>query len=88
MMSNIKKPCEVNQSKFPVNEEDVLYSGNHYDLAVSYYDGRDYKCLGIRWQGDEESPQGFPSTGTTSTWMIVPDELALPILARLSLIHI
>ncbi len=79
---NARKPWEVNQSKFQVKREDVLYADELYALAISNYDGSPHKALGIRWQVDTNS-HGFPNIGTTPLWMVVPDELAIPMLAHI-----
>lgn len=80
--TNARRPEKVNQSKFPVEEHQVLYADELYALAISNYDLSPHKALGIRWQIDTNS-HGFPNIGTTPLWMVVPDELAIPILTHI-----
>ena len=77
-------PLKVNQSKFPVDESNLIYNKDSFSLAFSEYDGgREGHSLGIRWNGNESGP-GFPNNyGKTAIWFILPDKLAIPILYSL-----
>ena len=75
-MTNITEPWDVDSKYFPVEKDQVLYYDNYdkcYALAVSHYNGKPPRKLGIRWFNSEH---GFPRYH----WMVVPDELAIPIL--------
>ena len=76
-------PLKVNQSKFPVDESNLIYNKDSFSLAFSEYDGgREGHSLGIRWNGNESKP-GFPNYGKNPIWFILPDKLAIPILSSL-----
>ena len=76
-------PLKVNQSKFPVDESNLIYNKDSFSLAFSEYDGgREGHSLGIRWNGSE-SGLGFPNIFGNAIWFILPDKLAIPILSSL-----
>lgn len=78
------EPWDVNQGKFKVTKEEVVYSDEWYALAVSRYGENEHYSLGMRWQFDnQEKPYGFPNMFGRPVWMIIPDDLAVPILAHI-----
>ncbi len=83
MNDPVKKAGTFTSNDFPVKEEDVLYSSDLYALAVSKFRDQTYKSLGIRWQIEGDKPWGFPNRGSTPLWMVVPWDLAIPILAHI-----
>ena len=79
-----KDPLEVNQSNFPVKEENLLYNDEGYSIAISQYGKNGYHGLGIRWN-DSKGGIGFPyGFEKRARWMIIPDNLAIPMLEALS----
>ena len=83
MNNPVKKAGTFRNSKFNVEEENVLYSSDLYALGIAKYTGQDYKSLGIRWQIEGGTPSGFPHFGKNPLWMVVPWDLAIPILAHI-----
>lgn len=51
-----------------------------WSLAVGYWDGK--AELGLRWNGDDETPLGSPKSHAYGTWFIVPKPLHLGVLAQ------
>ena len=80
-MTDIIEPWDVNYKRFPVKKDQVLYYGNHYALAISPWEGGDKK-LGIRWCNSKYGFPKYPNDHNSyyPLWMVVPDELAVPIL--------
>lgn len=83
MNDSVKKAGTFTSNDFPVKEEDVLYSSDLYALAVSKFRDQTHKSLGIRWQIEGGTPSGFPHFGKNPLWMVVPWDLAIPILAHI-----
>ena len=55
----------------------VIYDGDWAASELIWADDgvHEETALGIRWNGDEENPRGFPSSGSQPVWFIVPKEL-------------
>ena len=70
------KPEEVNPKNFIV--ETILYNHESFSVAYGCWDD-DYRCLAVRWDG-EENRSGFPQTFGRPMWLIIPQELTIPIL--------
>ena len=53
----------------------ILHDGGPgcWSAAKGTYDGK--SRLAIRWNGNDESPWGFPNRGKHPTWFIVPRDL-------------
>lgn len=85
------KPEEVkhflNSSLFVVNEDDVLYRTDCYIMAFALEkkNGPEGKMtVGLRWQFcNDLEKSGFPMSSAQRAWMMLPNELALPILCSL-----
>lgn len=81
---HIKKPWDFKLRAFPVSREKVLYSSDEYAMAISNYEGSSEYRLGMRWQEERrQKPHGFPNRARTPLWMMVPCELAIPILTHI-----
>ncbi len=75
-----------NSSFFPVEEKNVLYRADWYILAFALEKKEEDKMsLGLRWQpkNNIEDDIGFPNSFGHPNWMVIPDEMALPILCSL-----
>ena len=70
------QPPDVGLDKFVVTKDNVLYSDDHYAIAISTFYRDDFKRLGLRWQ---TSGPGFPA----GAWMMLPQEIEVPILEHL-----
>ena len=51
----------------------VIRHRSDYSLAVGQFDNE--RVLMMRWNGDEESPKGNPTSRGLPTWFVVPQEL-------------
>lgn len=60
-----------------------LFDNGEYALIWGAFDG--YQTLGVRWNGDIDSPRGYPGQGSHPTWYNEPDFLVKPILNELLL---
>jgi len=56
----------------------VLYDDGEYSITSGVFRGRSH--LGERWNGDTESPLGFPNVFGHSIWHVVPEFLEIPVL--------
>lgn len=71
---------EASPGNFPVEEKHILYSDNLYAIAINNFQGAKKYTLGIRWQTEGA---GYPKSIGHPMWMIMPDELAVPILSHI-----
>jgi hypothetical protein len=65
-----------------------LYDDGEFSAVWGDYLGRDgktYRCVGTRWNGDEDDPEdiGYPLRGAYPVWYCEPDLLAIAVLERL-----
>ena len=76
-------PLDVNDAGFPVKADHLLYDDKDYSIAISKFQTNNSHALGIRWNHSDHS-QGFPyGYRGRPIWMIIPDNLAIPILETL-----
>lgn len=95
MTHNFVKPLDVHQSKFPVNDESqILYCDCNYSLAISIFNKRklndklDWYSIGMRWhvgisKDKKGRDTGWPKVFAHPVWMIIPEELSIPLLEHL-----
>lgn|SRR5690349_5759954 len=57
----------------------VLFDNGRYSIISGVYDGGGRR-LGERWNGDSDSPLGFPNVSGHPVWHVVPRFLEIPIL--------
>lgn len=50
-----------------------LYDDGEYSAIWGTYNGETPRCLGVRWNGDENNPIGYPSQGKYPVWYVEPD---------------
>ena len=62
---------------------EVLHDGGPGSWSAATLDWDDETCLGLRWNGGDDSAVGNPQSRGQATWFIVPEELATPMLATL-----
>jgi len=66
-------PIDVQTNKFkPVK---ILSDHDGFAIAIGETEDGDV-AMGMRWNGDEESPIGFPQTYGNPTWLILPDHVS------------
>ena len=53
----------------------VIHSGgeSEWSVAEGYWDNE--PCVAIRWNGKDDKRLGFPISGSTAVWFIVPEEM-------------
>jgi hypothetical protein len=57
----------------------VLFDNDQYSVISGVYDGG-RRVLGERWNGESDSPLGFPNVSGHSVWHVVPRFLEIPVL--------
>ena len=58
-----------------------LYDDGIYSAIWGCYNTRTEKCLGVRWNGNED--QGYPNQGDNPLWYVEPEFLTKYILLEL-----
>lgn len=58
-----------------------LYDDGNYSAIWGNYDGSKCRCLGVRWNGEDEC--GYPNQGANPLWYVEPDFLNRQILLAL-----
>lgn len=68
------KPEEVTSPKDSVSNVEVLYEGKEGSCAIArlIWDGEE--CIGIRWNGTAENPNGYPSSFGHPCWLVLDDD--------------
>lgn len=63
----------------------VLYDNGEFSVISGLYseDNKKIRSLGTRWNGDENSPYGFPSFGGHPIWHVIPAALVRCIIMEL-----
>ena len=59
----------------------VLFDDGEYSVISGLYENN--RCLGERWNGDAETPRGFPNVFGNPVWHVAPSFLEMPILHEL-----
>lgn len=58
-----------------------IFDDGEYSAIWGSYDGDSQRCLGVRWNGnDNDEPYGYPSQGRYPLWYVEPAFLAISIL--------
>ena len=58
----------------------VLYDDDEYSVISGFYEVPTRRVLGERWNGDSNSPLGFPNVAGFPIWHVVPTFLERSIL--------
>ncbi len=68
------KPEEVTSPRDSVSNVEVLYDGKDGNCSIArlLWDGEE--CIGIRWNGTDESPNGYPSSFGYPCWVVLDDD--------------
>lgn len=69
------RPHEVNPRNFTVSK--VLYNAKGFSIVYGQWQDGNYH-LAMRWDG-EPGQLGFPQSFGNPTWLLLPDELSVPI---------
>lgn len=69
------KPKDVKSPQNSISKVEVLYDGKEGNCSVArlIWDGKE--CIGIRWNGTEESPNGYPSSRGYPCWTLLDDDV-------------
>jgi len=59
-----------------------LYDDGHYSTIWGSYDGSENKCLGVRWNGSDQS-HGYPNYMSNPLWYVEPHFITRNILLEL-----
>jgi hypothetical protein len=60
-----------------------LYDDGNYSAIWGSYDEDSERCLGVRWNGGQDEPYGYPNQGGNPLWYVEYDLLKKPILCAL-----
>lgn len=77
--------CEVRPRRW-TEVEDLFDNGDYSAIWGRYRHDDEIKrprCLGVRWNGDEQRPLGYPVTRRYPQWHVEPDFLTEAILQSL-----
>ena len=61
----------------------VLFDNGWYSVISGIYERGERRVLGERWNGDRNSPIGFPNVAGYSVWHVVPEFLEISMLTAL-----
>jgi hypothetical protein len=75
----VVRPQDVKSPKEHWTLIDVVVETDDWSLAVGEWDGQ--RCLAVRWNGNDQRPNGNPISRGKPTWFILPDEFVDPLLA-------
>ena len=80
--SGYVRPGEVRSPRryWTLSDEEPLYDGGENEWSAAWgewtgEDGHAKRCIGVRWNGNDEKPLGHPSGHGHATWFILPAEL-------------
>jgi len=62
---------------------EVLHDGGPDGWSAALLDWEGERCLGLRWNGGDDSAVGTPQSRGQATWFIVPDDLACTLIEKL-----
>jgi len=74
------KPEDANPKNFKVQK--VVYKENTFSIAKGIFNNDGKLRFAMRWDGEEESDQGYPNYGKWPMWFQLPDDIK-PILVAL-----
>jgi hypothetical protein len=72
---------DVNPGKW--RDKVVLYDDGSYSAVWGYYENSRNKSLGVRWNGESEEDDGYPSQGGNPLWYVEPALVTEAILIQL-----
>ena len=61
----------------------ILYDDGQYSAIWGRFRKRPARCLGVRWNGNADEPQGFPNARGYPQWHVEPSFLTVAVLTGL-----
>ena len=88
--SGYVRPGEVRSPRryWTLSDEEPLYDGGENEWSAAWgewtgEDGHAKRCIGVRWNGNDEKPLGHPSGHGHATWFILPRNWSMVFLTSL-----
>lgn len=76
-------PTAINVTPKSWTDIKILYDDGKYSVIWGRRDNYKTKELGVRWNGSNDAPKGYPNQGKYSLWYSEPKFLFKPILDKL-----
>jgi hypothetical protein len=67
-------PDDVKSPREKVSNVRVIYSGNENELAIATLTYSGEESVGIRWNGNDDGPLGYPTSRNQPVWFVLPGE--------------
>ena len=58
-----------------IYEWTVFHQTPNWALASGVHIKTNVRVLGVRWNGDSSTPQGYPNRGAYPCWFVLPEEI-------------
>lgn len=67
-------PEDVKSPREKVSNLRVIYSGNENEPAIATLTYSGIDSVGIRWNGSDAEPLGYPTSRNQPVWFVLPDQ--------------